>query len=900
MTEWKGIRKTWRNLLRRRDVERAVDEEMAFHLDMAARQIAEREGLPEAEARAEAKRRFGDRAGFSSDCIRMEEAERRHRSLVDHLRDLKMDLTFGVRQIRRTPGITAAAVLCLALGIGATTAVYEIAHYALFPDTAITEPERVVRIYADIPAAVAQGVQYSPFSWPNYIDLKEQARSFEAVATGTSWPFHLAGAGEVPERVWGELVTADYFSTLGIEMALGRDFRPEEGKEIGGQAVLLLSWGCWQRRFGGDPGVLGQELLINGHALTVIGVLERDYNGPGVGMRSDLILPMGMHQVAIPGGDYRFQTRNLPWLYTVVGRLAPGVTLDQARSEVTTIAARLQAAYPGTNEDVGAHVLSEQKSRLHPMIRDRFQLIVLLNSVVVGLVLLLTCANVAGLLLARSSARRREIAIRLALGAERRRIVRQILTESLLLALVSGAVGYLLARGTAPLMQSFMPPIDMPMDLAVSSSPSAVLFVIVIALASGLMFGLTPALEASRQSLISSLTSGRVTTGRRSRRARRLMVSTQVAVASVLLILAGVSMVSLQNARRVDVGFEPEGVVEATVFLGLQGYDADRARSFHDRARQNLENIPGVTAVSAGHLSQISPSINMIGVLPEGWEGPEDPPAVMYNYIDEDYLPTLCIAVEQGRNFTLHDRDETAPVVIVNRAFADRFWPGEDPLGRTVSRRGNRMTIVGVVPTGKYFSLSEDPRFYIYFPLRTFMQTQQAYYLRVERIDESTMRAIRQVFLELDPALPAELSTLESYVDTALLVPRVMAVLVSASGLLALLLAAIGLYGLIAYSVHQRTAEIGIRVAIGAGRADIIRLVVGDGLRQTGIALIVGLGLGLLVSALTHGLLFDLAPVEPLPVTAAMSILLVTTLLATWLPARRASRIDPVRALTGE
>jgi len=257
MTEWKGIRKTWRNLLRRRDVERAVDEEMAFHLDMAVRQITEQEGLSESEARAEARRRFGDRTGYSSDCIRMEETERRRRSLIDHWTDLKMDLTFGVRQIRRTPGVTAAAVLCLALGIGATTAVYEIAHYALFPNTAITEPERVVRIYADIPAAVAQGVQYSPFSWPNYIDLKEQARSFEAVAAGTSWPFHLAGAGEVPERVWGELVTADYFSTLGIEVALGRDSVSKRERKSavrpyfcspgaagsGASAVIPASWG---------------------------------------------------------------------------------------------------------------------------------------------------------------------------------------------------------------------------------------------------------------------------------------------------------------------------------------------------------------------------------------------------------------------------------------------------------------------------------------------------------------------------------------------------------------------------------------------------------------------------------------------------------------------------------
>ncbi len=901
MNEWKGIRKTWRNLLRRSDVERAVDEEMAFHLDMAVRQIAEQEGVSESEARAEAKRRFGDRTGFSSDCIRMEEVERRRRSLIDHWTDLKMDLTFGVRQIRRTPGVTAAAVLCLALGIGATTAVYDIAHYALFPDTVIREPDRVVRIYSGIPN-VGEGLEdYASFSWLDFLDMDARAQSFESLATTAPQPFHLAGETGA-QRIWGEIVTWDYFSTLGVPIIQGRDFSADEGFEGTGRQVTLISERYWRSQFGADSDVIGSEVLINGEPFTLVGIVDADYNGGMVGIQSEIFVPMATHAITMPNGERQFTHRDSHWLLAVVGRLRPGVSVEQARSEVEAIALQLQEEYPESNEGITATVVRERDSRLHPLIRGQFVMLVNLVAVVVGLILLLTCANVAGLLLARSLARRREIGIRLSLGAERGRVVRQILTESIILALLAGILGYVMAQGTGPLLRSIMPPLDLPLDLGISSSPGALLFVFATALVTGLLFGLTPALEVTRQDLVSTLTTGRVSAGRRSRRLRRLMVSVQVAVSMVLLVLTGMAVRSLHNARDIDVGFEAGDIICASVFTDLQGYDEDRSRQYFVRVTERLRTLPGVRAVATGHMNQLAPTINMINVVPEGWEDRIDElPGCMYNYIDEAYLPALQIPLERGRNFSSADGPEAPPVAIVNRAFVDRFWAGEDPIGRTVRRHSVHWSVIGVVPTGKYFGLGEEPRPFIYIPLRQEMQALFTFYIDLDRVNEAALQAVRGVFTEIDPAMPvAEIIQLQSYVDTALLTARVIAGLVSAFGGLALLLAAIGLYGLIAYAVHQRTAEIGIRMAVGAGRGDVIRLMVGGGLRQIAVALAVGLVLGGFASSAVHGLFFGLAPIDVTSVGTALLVLLTTALLATWLPARRASQLDPVRALTVE
>ena len=682
----------------------------------------------------------------------------------------------------------------------------------------------------------------------------------------------------------------------------GRDFLPEEDEVPGRHPVLLISYQLWQSRYGRDPGVIGRPVVLNGHPFTIIGVVDRDYKGMMVANRTDLYVPMAMHRVALPADNDALEERDHHFLFYLIGRMRPGVRFEQARSEIVALQARLGELYPETNEDVSARVVTESASRLHPLVRGQFRDLMVLVGVMVGLLLLLTCANVAGLLVARSVVRRREMGIRLSLGAERGRILRQVLTESMLLALLAGAFGLVLTLLTVPLLDGVVPPIDMPIEFGFRVGPGAILIVIVAALSAGGLFGLTPALEASRQDLVVSLTTGRVTPGRRTRLTRRLLVGLQVAITCGLLVASGMVLRSLHNAREIDVGLDAEDVLTAWVFLELQGYDTDAARVYHEQVLERLGTLPGVVSVGTGYNPQLQPTISITTVIPDDWQGSEeDLPGTMYNYIDEGYLPTLGIEVVQGRDFAPTDGLAGDPPVIVNQAFADLYWPGQDPIGRTVRRGTTTFPVVGVVPTGKYFSLGEAPRPYIYFSLRAQMRTAHFYVIRTTGLEPSLVERIRLAFTEVDPALPvAELTPMDTYLATARLGADMMAGLVTVFALIALLLSGIGLYGLIAFSVQQRTQEIGVRTTLGARPEDLVRMLMAGTVRQVSWALALGLVLGALVSFGLANVLYGIAPLDPLSMVGVGAVILVATLLAGWLPARRVVRIDPVRAIKTE
>jgi predicted permease len=812
------------------------------------------------------------------------------------------DIRFAFRQMRKSPGLAIAIILCLGLGIGANTAIFDISRGMLVPHSEIHDPERIVRIYTRWQSE-EQFADYSSFSWPDYLDVRDRTSSFESVATETIQPFNLA-RGEEAERTWGQMVTGNYFSTLGIDMALGRTFAPDEDATPGTHPVLTISYRLWRGRFGGDPGVIDSEVLLNGYPFTVIGVVEEGFSGGMTGLVADLYVPMMMHEQAMPAWD-PFDSRDSHWLQDVVARLKEGVTIEQAQAEVDALMANLRETYPEDNVGKSAVVVSERESNVHPVIRPQFKAVLIMLSIVVGLLLLLTCANVAGLLLARAMAKRKEMGVRLALGANRRRLIRQVLVESVLLAFIAGIVGILLAQLVAPLTESAQPQMDIPLEFSTAFSWSTLWFTPLVSLLAGLIFGIMPALEVSGGNLLSALRTGRATVEKRTHRLRGLLVGGQVAISLALLIGAGLVLSSARAIQDIYPGFDPRGQIVATIDLDLQGYDEARGRTFYRDLEQRLLDHPEVSGVGFATLVPLSLSNMSSWVWPEGWESPlETQPSVSHNVVTVGYFEAMGIPIVRGRGFVAQDDGDSEPVMVINEEFAARFWPGEYPINRIVRLGGEDGTpyvVIGVVPTGRYFSISEDPQPYFYRPFNRHYRGGMTLHVATKGNPSTLFAPVRQIIRDLDTALPiSRMMTMDDQMDFALMPSRLIAWAVSGFAVLALLLASIGLYGLIAYSVTQETREIGIRLALGAQAGQVIRHVVRRGLLLTIIGLVSGLLLGLLGSWGVSGVLYGISPIEPVAVTGALILLLATALLASWLPARRATRIDPVRALEAE
>jgi predicted permease len=814
--------------------------------------------------------------------------------------DLFQDIRFAVRQMMRKPGITAFAVLSLALGIGVNSSIFSIVNSVLLRDLPAVRPSELVDVYV----GQSGEVRYATSSYLDFADLRSWSQTVHDLAaynlTIGSWD-----NGRRTEMMFGELVSASYFQLLGLQPGLGRWFTPDEDKTAGTHPVLILGNRTWHQRFGGDPKVLGRTLKINGIHFTVVGVAPAKLKGSFPGLMPDFWAPMQMTDAMESSGSLgERRSRSL----FLKARLQPGVSLAKAQAEFNTFASRLRAAYPIEDKGLEITLVPSTKVFLNPAIDGPVIGVAGLLMGIVGLVLLIACSNIANLLLVRASERRKEIAVRLALGSSRGRLIRQLLTESVLLSLLGGAAGLLFALWTARLIVAFKPPIAIPLTLDVSLDARVLGFTLILALVTGIVCGLAPALQASKPNLVSALRDETAGLGRGHRRLglRNLLVITQVAVSTVLLIGAGLFLRSLGSASSIDPGFRLRKGVEAQIAGGLgNAYTDASAAVMYQRLMERVRALPGVRAAAYADSLPLGLQIRTSKLEIEGKPvREEDRPDIDRNNVGTGYFETMGIPILQGRACDDRDTKEAPQVAIVNETAARRFWPGGSPLGRRVRFRDDKnpwLTVVGIARDGKYRTLGEDPRAYVYSCIEQGGSSFRTLVVASDGDERAMLGQIRHTLDEIDPNLPIfDLKTISEHMAIMLFPARMGAALLAAFGLLGLILASLGLYGVVAASVARRTREIGIRMAIGGRRADVLRLVVGEGMVLTGVGLAAGLGLALLASQILRNLLYGIAPSDPLTFAGVAFILSSVALIANLIPARRATEVDPLVALRYE
>ena len=728
------------------------------------------------------------------------------------------------------------------------------------------------------------------------------------------------------DLVNGAVVTGNYFQVLGVGAEKGRVITPEDDLTPGAHPVVVVSHGLWQRRFGGEQNIVGRQMLLNGHNFTIIGVAPPEFGGAQLGVVRDLYVPMMMQAIVRPPrGGYSgemdpdlLKKRGNRWLYSV-GRLKPGVTIGQAQAELMLIAKQQETAYPETNRNRGVKVFAFSQSD-DPEQLGQFGSVAVLLMSVVGLVLLIACANVANLLLARGSARGKEIAIRLAIGATRWRIVRQLLTESVLLGTLGGILGLLLAWWAASWLRAMPPPAGaLPLAPQFSIDLRVLLFTLALALLAGIVFGLAPALRISRPAIIPALKDESWTaTDQRARfNLRNLLVVTQIGLSVVLLIAAGLFLRSLRHAQAITPGFDAEKVVTAPLNINLLRYTKPQGREFYRQAVERVEAIPGVQSASVARIVALGGGSSVRSLAIEGRAGSDnqfrsegagssgsDPNSVSVNVVGPKYFQTMGILLLHGRDFNLQDTEEKPGVVIVNDSFTRRHFPGEEVIGRRISFNGAAgpwKEIVGVVHDSKYVTLGEPPTPFVYLPLQQNHETGMTLHVRAAGNPTSIVAAVRSEVQALEKNLPVNNPTLMSeWIVNSLYAARMGAILVGVFATLALVLASIGLYGVMSFAVSQRTRELGIRVALGAQAADVFRLVLwqGTGLVVCGVAL--GMGAAWIVTRFLTSFLYGISATDRFTFAIIPAVLACVAGIACYIPARRATKVDPLVALRYE
>ncbi len=812
---------------------------------------------------------------------------------------LLQDLRYAARSLLRSPGFALVAVVTLALGIGANTALFGLLNALLFRSLpGLNDADRLLWVsHVFRPVGVAFPMPYS-----DHLAYRDRAGVFSDRAVVTGAPAALGG-GE-PERVRAQLVSANFFQTLGVRPALGRAFLPEEGRTPGTHSVAVISDALWRRRFDADPRVIGRRVVVNGTSFTVVGVAPPRFGGLEIEKPADLWVPVMMHAQVMPTADDLFNPHGGP-RFSVIGRLRPGVSAEQADAAVRTVARQLAAASPKQWEQIRAAV-APVRGLVGPDDRDTPPLVALAAGVT-GIVLLIACANLANLLLARGAARRREIGIRLALGASRARIIRQLLTESTLLALLGGALGLLVAFWATDVFLALLP-ISVPLDFTLDARVLGV--TLALALGTGLLFGLAPALGAARPDVVPALkedTGGGV---RRSRLQGTLVVA-QVALSLVLLVGAGLLMRSLQKAGGLDVGFDGRAdVLTASLDLGVQGYTPEASRAFYRELLARAEALPDVRSASLAALVPLNGTMFGTEVTIEG--RPPEPARFgtgnmhFLNNVWPGFFRTIGTPLVRGRDFTAEDREGAPGVVILNETAARRFWPGEDPLGKRI-RLGDEesplLTVVGIAKDGRYDGLGEDEATYFYRPEMQAPSYRSDLTLFVRTTGDASrlIPALRAEVRTMDPNLPVfHVRTLQQVIDEQLSGHRIGRLLLAGFGGLAMLLAMIGLYGVMAYRVAQRTREIGVRTALGARGRDVLALFVGEGVRLAAIGIGLGLVLAAALARVLRSVILGVTPTDPATFAAVTLLLTGVALLASYLPARRAARVEPIIALRSE
>jgi macrolide transport system ATP-binding/permease protein len=812
------------------------------------------------------------------------------------------DISFGLRMLRKSPLFTLTAVLSLAFSIGINTTIFSFVNAILLRPLPFSDPARVMSVFT---TDARHQVGPHESSYPDFVYFRENNEVFSQLSAHIHYPMGLSTNGQT-QQVLGELVSGNYFDMLGVKPALGRAFLPAEDQTPLAAPVAVISYDLWRGRFGSDPNIVGKTVVLTGHAYNVVGVAPREFKGMLTGLATEVWVPMMMQQWVSAGGDKLSDTHS-HWLY-VTGRLKPGVSPEQAQAAMSVLARRLEQTDPDAHQGFGQVVTPKDQSRLFPGLQRPTTIFFGLLMGVVSLVLLIACANVANMLLARSLARRREMAVRLALGASRRRLIRQLLTESLLLSLLSGGVGLLLAYWSTSLIGAIRLPTPVPIALDLSPDSRVLVFTLVVAVLTGLVFGLTPALQASRQDLTTVLKgeSAVIKGTRRRFSLHGTLLVAQVAISFVLLVGSGLFIRSLVNAQKIDPGIDTDNVLGAAINVELEAYDETRGREFFRQLTQRVAALPGVQSVSISNFLPLGTSHQQIDVYTgeDVQGGGAHNVGVDFNVVGTDHFNTLGIPLLRGRDFTDRDRAGSQNVAIINETMAKRFWPGQEPIGKVFRFGGTGgwpVEVVGVVKDGKYRSLGEEPLPFMYVPYLQNYRSFMTVLVRTTGDPKNIAGNLREEVRALAPDMPVlSIKTLREYISISLLPAQFGATILGVFGVLAVILVALGLYGGIAYYVNQHRREIGIRMALGARPGHILRHVVGRAMILVGVGVVFGLLLAFAFGSIVGSLLYGISGTDAVTYAGVLALLLGVSALASLMPVRQALRLNPVGTLRCE
>ena len=808
------------------------------------------------------------------------------------------DLRYSFRSLLKNPGLTLAAILSLGLGIGANTTIFTWVQAVLFRPIPLAADPGAIRI------AAMENREGSSRSWsyPNFRDFRDRVTLMEVVAQDDQ-TYNIA-VDNTAERTWGGLVSGNFFDVMGIRPAAGRFFSSQDDVTAGAHPVVVISYAYWQQRFAGSESAIGKQVTINNTPMTIIGVAPQGFIGSFLGIASTAWVPMAM-QREMMGGN-RLEQRGNGWFQTIV-RLKPGVSQQQAQAEATAIMSQLEQEYRDFNDGRRLRIVQTWEAPFGAATVMTPLLAVL--SVLVALVLVIACANVANLLLSKAVSRRREVAVRLSLGASRLRLIRQLLTESLVLAACAGITGVVIAYWSMDVIMAFVPPIDMPFDLGLRMDGATIVFAFIVSLVTGVVFGLAPALQASSAQTINALKEeGRSGSGgRTSGRLRSALVVAQVAVCLVLLVGATLFLRSFIAAQTLSPGFNPDGVVTASMDMFQSGYSGERLRDFRRRAGETIAALPGVTSVAFGSRLPLGiGGVNSMSVGIDGYVPRENEEVVItYTTVGPRYFETMAVPMRQGREYTDQDTPDAPNVLVINEAMARRYWPQGNALGSRIRMGGEDVVeVVGIVADTKYSSINERPLPQMFLNMNRFQGSTLRVFVRGSGSASALVGDVRNAIRAIDPALPLyDARTMNEHMQVAVFAQRMAANLLGAIGALALLLASIGLYGVMAYAVSQRTQEMGIRLALGASPASLLNMIVGQGMKLTTIGLAIGLALSLAAFGsigAVRSLLPGISPLDPITFVAVPIVLGSIALLASWIPGRRAGKVDPLVALRYE
>src|SRR5580704_1335358 len=873
-------------LFRRERLDHSMDEELRFHIAERAADL-QRSGVPIAEAERRAQLEFGGMENYKEQC--------RETRCFHGIHGFFADLRFGFRMLWRSPGFSILAILCLTLGIGANAAVFSWIEGILFrPYPAVAHQERLFAL-----TGTARGdPDDTDLSWPDFLDLQRSCTLVDSFIvtkiTGTT-----LSVGDRAEVTTGSIVSANYFDAIGVRPILGRGFEPGEDSGRSAHPLTVISYQLWQGRFKGDPQIIGKTQRLDGVLHTIIGVAPKGFYGTFVGWAMQFWVPASMEEI-FEGGGYKLEDRGARWI-EAYARLKPGVTREQAQQEIAAVAKRLEKDYPDTNR--GRNI------KLWPLWQTPFNNAKTLLSTleimlaVVVFVLLIACANVGNLLLVRSFARRHEMTVRLAIGAGRGRLLRQLFTEGLILSAFGAAGGLLVAYWCRHALVLLFPArggvaMHLPGEidwrvLALSAG---------VCLVTTLLLGLVPAMQTGKIDLAGALKSDSAGVVGGSGRAwvRSGLVVVQVSLSFLLLVGAGLLLQSLQKIRNTSPGFSTHGVLDTAVNLTAAGYDAQRAQSFQDELLARVKALPGVESAAFARMTPLSyGSYSSAPITVDGYQPPpEEQPIVEYNEVGPDYFATMGVLLVSGREFTRADDEKAALVAVVNETMAAQYWRGRNPIGERVQVKDRWMQVVGVAKNSKYESVREAPKPFFYVPLRQNFSRGAGLYIRTPLSPETMAAALTREVHALDPGLALfEVITLQEQLDRSTSAQKVAVTLVGVLGGLALLLAVIGLYGVMSYTVSQSTRELGLRMALGAEASNVWRLVMSRGLSLTGGGVLLGAVAALVLTRLLGNYLFKVSPRDPLAFGAAFAVMTIAALAACFLPAWRATRTDPARVL---